>query len=104
MRFKFLKKDKINRYRYNQLEKKKVIFKYLQSHFITGLNDNSLKKIFFKVFKLGPKGSITVIRSFCFLTGRSRGVLKDYKVSRMEFKKLFRSMKIPAYRNEIKKV
>jgi small subunit ribosomal protein S14 len=33
-------------------------------------------------------GLITKIRNRCVLTGRSRGIVKDYKISRLTFKEL----------------
>lgn len=38
-----------------------------------------------------PKRSITTLRKVCVLTGRSKGLIKKEKVSRLQFKRLIES-------------
>nr|YP_001876548.1 ribosomal protein S14 [Cavenderia fasciculata]ABX45222.1 ribosomal protein S14 [Cavenderia fasciculata] len=37
---------------------------------------------------IAKKGSICKIKNRCILTGRARGVISEYKVSRMQFREL----------------
>lgn len=46
-----------------------------------------------------PKNSSPVrLRNRCFLSGRSRGYMRDFGMSRMEFRKLANEGKIPGVR------
>lgn len=71
--------------------KKRILYK-------KGEKENIIEKILFNQniikIKLGEKRetkrtSITLIRNECIFTGRKRGILKNYRMSRLELKKLY---------------
>jgi ribosomal protein S14 len=48
--------------------------------------------------KRGNEGSVTRIRNLCTQTGRSRAIIGDYKISRIQLKRLGESGKIGGVR------
>lgn len=77
-----LLREKIQRLRFKQIEKKKVLLKSISVNKfldleIRGFAQDLMKR---KVYK-------TVIKNYCLLTTRSRGIIRKYNLSRMSFKK-----------------
>lgn len=81
MKFNKLKQDSKKRKLYRKFELFQKIFKllFLYSH------DNLFKLVIFKekFFKNLYK---TKIKNYCIISGRSRSVLKKYKISRITFR------------------
>ena len=72
---------------YKKGEKENLIEKIL-------LNQNIIKGRI-KDSRETKRTSITLIRNECILTGRKRGILRDYKMSRLAFKRLASRRMIP---------
>jgi small subunit ribosomal protein S14 len=72
---------------YKNLEKQNLILKIL--------NNQNIIKIKNKKYRNNKRSSITLIRNECIFTGRKRGLIKDYKMSRLVFKRFAKSNKIP---------
>jgi ribosomal protein S14 len=53
-----------------------------------------LMKIHMKLNNLPKKSSVVRLRNQCFLTGRSNGIFKKFKISRLMVKNLVRDNKI----------
>lgn len=82
------RKDLNKRLAYKRFEKQKLIKRILNNQAILE-NDYGIDS---------SKGSITVIRNGCLLTGRKRGLVKKYKISRIKIKELFKNKQIPGLR------
>lgn len=78
---KFYSKSELNYYINSALTKNKILSK---QNLINLLNSN--QKRLLKEQQTSPK--ISMIRGLCILTGRSRGLIQDYKLSRLKFKEL----------------
>jgi len=78
--------DKRKRQLYNKNELKRLICKI----FLLNKNlPNELKtKRFQELSKLSRNSSITRIRNYCVLTGRTKGTLRKFKLSRISFREL----------------
>jgi ribosomal protein S14 len=79
-------KDKNRRVKYNLIEKKKIILKYI-------INNLQLSNIlrtdaYLEYLNLSLDSSITKIKNRCILTNRSKGIYKKFKISRIFFKKI----------------
>lgn len=79
-------KDKKIRKRVALLESKFKLYKYLLRE--KGICVEKKKQIARLLYNSGRNWSISHIQNRCVLTGRTRGLVKDYKVSRLVFKKL----------------
>ena len=86
---KFIKKDKLKIYKFKHKEQKLNILKFLNynNRFFFYKENNLRKKIALKIFNL-KSSSLTLIKKRCVITGRSRSVLKKFKISRLAFKNL----------------
>ena len=86
MKLQRLKKDSQKRCLYNNTElyqkTLKILFLYSNDNFFK-LVINKTK--YFKIFKNCYK---TRIKNYCIISGRSRGIFKKFKVSRIVFKSL----------------
>lgn len=86
MKYKKFIKDNSQRKQYKKTELfqkvYKVLFLYSKDYYFKFI---VRKKIFFKFIKNYFK---THINNYCIITGRSRGVYKKFKVSRIIFKNL----------------
>ena len=81
-----IKKDKKFRYLYYFYEKKKNILKSLMYCCLLSKNTKIfLSLAFYSITRLS---SISFIKNRCILSGRPRGVVSKYKVSRHMLKKL----------------
>lgn len=67
---------------FKEYEKQNLILKILFNNKI--LNKNKIKHLHRK----NKHTSITLLRNSCIFTKRNRGILKNYKVSRLQFKRL----------------
>jgi len=75
-------KNKKNRNKYNLLEKKKLLLKSISKNvFLT-----NKYRIFAKNKLINLKGYKSFLKNYCIISGRSRGVLRKYNISRMLFK------------------
>lgn len=75
---------------YKEYEKQNLILKILFNNRI--INKNKIKNLHRK----NKHTSITLLRNTCIFTKRNRGILTDYKISRLQFKRL--SKYIPGLR------
>lgn len=75
---------------FKDFEKQNLILKMLFNNKI--INKNKLKSL----HRRNKYSSITLLRNSCIFTKRNRGIIKNYKVSRLQFKRL--STKIPGLR------
>lgn len=62
----------------------------LENKFLTKITKNQEKKLksYEKINKLPRDSSKTRIRNFCIITQRSRGIYKDFGLSRIMFREL----------------
>ena len=78
-----MKRNHSKRINYKKFEKQNMILKILNNNEIIGIRDKtSLYR--HNYHKLS---SITIVRNNCINTGRNRGILPYYRLSRFEFKK-----------------
>ena len=86
---KLVSKDKIKRYKYYDLEKKKSVLRHIvqNSFFSNVIRWNAQEKL----LELSKIGSISTIRNRCIVSGHRTSLLKDYKVSRYVFMRLSRN-------------
>jgi len=80
---KLVKLDKIKRHNYKNIEKKNYLLKFLSYSKKLEIN---LRKSLFSALYLLRFGSITTIQNRCVLSGRSRGLSRRLKISRMFLK------------------
>jgi len=80
-----MKRNYLKRLNFKNLEKQNLILKIINNNKILSLETRTeYSKI---RHKYGKNSSITLIRNNCIKTGRNRGVLSNYGLSRLEFKK-----------------
>jgi len=83
-----IRRDYNNRLDYSNLELERLEYKILTNNRILPL----VQRIKIKnSFSIERKGSRTLIRNKCMLTGRDRSVVKKYGLSRIMFRKLAES-------------
>lgn len=75
-------RDKKNRYMYQLLEKKRILFKSILLNKFLACEKRSQVQKYLHV----KKGYQSLIRNYCEITTRSRGVVSKYALSRMIFK------------------
>jgi small subunit ribosomal protein S14 len=78
--------DKRKRELYKKYELKRLICKILLLN--KNLPNELKKKRFQELSKLSRNSSITRIRNYCVLTGRTKGTLQKFKLSRISFREL----------------
>ena len=79
---KHLVKDKFKRQQYLKKEKLRLVWKALYvNKFLPKRERNLCQYLLFK-----DKNYFVRIRNFCLLTGRARGIVHDFKISRHCFK------------------
>lgn len=89
-----IKRDKKLREKYANNEK---AYTELLSLFHNRYLDEELREVV--RYKLSEKGGlITKVKNRCVITGRSRGVLRKYKMSRITFKELASAGYLPGIR------
>lgn len=91
-------KDNRFRHYFNFVEKKKYILKYCMSADNSNFNLRIVSRFFF--YKNKKKIYFSQIKNRCIFTGRSRGVISYFKVSRHTFKKLANSGNISNVRKK----
>ena len=86
----FRKIDKERRLKYYKNELNIIALKYLINNPVLLLNNNFINKFMLKdsFTNFLKKNSLNKIVNYCVLTGRSRGVLRKFKMSRLKFKEL----------------
>lgn len=67
---------------FKDFEKQNLILKMLFNNKI--INKNKYKRLHRK----NKLSSITLMRNTCIFTNRNRGIIKKYKISRLQFKRL----------------
>jgi len=78
------KKDKERRDLYKQEEKQKNIYKMLRRN---EMIDQETRNYFnTKLISSSKDSSISRIKNRCIETGRSRGIISDYRISRLRFR------------------
>ena len=84
----FRKVDKKRRFLYYNNELNIIILKYLINNPILNLNKNFINNIMLKnsYYYFLKNNSLNKIVNYCIITGRSRGILKKFKMSRLVFK------------------
>lgn len=89
-----MKKNFTKRVNFKKLEKKNLILKLLSTNKLVSKKDldwaSRLR------YNSGKNSSISLIRNNCTITGRNRGVIPSYGLSRIEFKR--RLLQIPGIR------
>lgn len=78
--------DKSKRELYRKYEVKRIICKILLLN--KGLSNELKKKQFEELSKLPRNSSITRIKNYCVLTGRTKGTLRKFRLSRISFREL----------------
>ena len=83
----------LKRLNFNSLQKQNLILKVITNNTIFNLK----KRTHYAKLRhaYGKNSSITLIRNNCNYTARNRGVLSDYAVSRLQFKKMAATGLIP---------
>jgi small subunit ribosomal protein S14 len=92
MNYNKIEKDKKFRITYKKAEKKKRIFRYLLEN--THIKESTKTTLNFLFYKIHRYSAISYIRNRCVLTGRSRGILARYRISRHMFKKFVKFGKL----------
>lgn len=89
----FIHKDILRRNLFNKLELKKLYYKFIlnQKKDFLGNNNNIQKKL----TKLSKNASKVRIKNRCIITGRSKSVYKDFRLSRFMFRELALSGRLP---------
>lgn len=86
-------RNHLKRLNYNQLEKQNLILKIISNNKILPMKKrNKYAKL---RHEYGKNSSITLVRNNCNFTARNRGILSDYALSRLQFKKLCSAGLIP---------
>lgn len=93
-----LKQDYLRRQRYNTNELELLILKVIAYNKILPIQErkNYQKQLNIKSQTLDSR--ITRIKNRCLMTGRSKGIIKKYKISRIAFKQLANQGLIPGIR------
>lgn len=91
-----MNKNHSKRINYKNFEKQNLILKILNNNKIIPLKERDLTSLYRHNY--GKKSSITLIRNNCINTGRNRGILPSYRLSRFEFKKYITKGYIPGIR------
>lgn len=91
-----LKKDLFRRRAFKKEELNALIFKAIACNKILPLSKRILAIQFLN--NLPKDSKITRIRNRCLITGRSRGIIRKYKISRITFRKLAHMGLIPGIR------
>jgi ribosomal protein S14 len=92
MNYNKIEKDKKFRLVYKKSEKKKRVFRYLLES--TNIKESTKSMLRFLFYKVHRYSAISYIRNRCVFTGRSRGVLSRYQMSRHMFKKFVKFGKL----------
>jgi len=91
-------KDKNRRLKYNIVEKKKTILKYIFNNL--NLSQKLRTHAYTEYLTLSNDSSITKIKNRCILTNRSRGIYKKFKISRIFFKKIALEGNLPGLKKQ----
>jgi small subunit ribosomal protein S14 len=93
-------KDKKHRESFSRLEKKKLLNKFVLTFFLSKQLESHKKEINLAVLKnvLNEKYNSKVrVNRRCVMNNRSRGVLRNFGVSRMRFRELLSFGLVPGY-------
>jgi ribosomal protein S14 len=86
MTYKRKKKDILRRKSFFKLENEQNVSKFIFYYCKDSLLKRLEKKDFF--YKKKVKSCKTKIKNYCTESGRSRGIIKDFKISRIVFREL----------------
>jgi small subunit ribosomal protein S14 len=81
-----IKKNIKQRYLFQNVEKKRLIFKIISKNF--NLQKELRWKAQQKWFFFHQNSSLTRIKNICVLTGRTRSIYRLFKISRIQLRKL----------------
>ena len=81
-----IKKNIKQRYLFQSLEKKRLIYKIISKNL--NLQKNLRWRAQQKWFFFHQNASLTRIKNICILTGRSKSVYRFFKISRIQLRKL----------------
>ena len=81
-----IKKNIKQRYLFQSIEKKRLIFKIISKNL--NLKKDLRWKAQQKWFFFNSNSSLTRIKNICILTGRTRSIYRLFKISRIQLRKL----------------
>ena len=83
----------------NKYEMKKIVYKYININFLNQkiYNNNYINNLYY-FQRYGKRSSSSIIKNICTQTGRARGILSFYKLSRLKLKELGSMALIPGLR------
>ena len=82
---------------FKKVELKTKIKKFLVINLSNSLKHRQLTYNYFKFSTL----SKTKLKRYCVLTGRSKGVSRDYSISRLQFKEMIKFGILPGYHKAV---
>lgn len=91
-----LEEDRCRRKEFNRFEEKRILLKVKVKN--RGLSDSERLEALEALRNFSRNSSAIRVRNRCSLTGRSRGVLTKYKMSRVMFRKLVMSGKLAGFK------
>lgn len=91
-----IQKDKRNRQLFKKTELKRITLKTLAKN--SNLSPQIRHKINLQLTKMPKNGSITRISNRCIISGRSHGVHKKFKISRILLREYINNGWIPGYK------
>ena len=84
-------RQKVAKENFKSSERNRLLLKVIVNNKILPLETRSIAANHLNSESHLPKRSITTLRKVCVLTGRSKGLIKKEKVSRLQFKRLIES-------------
>lgn len=78
-------KDKNRRLKFQLVEKKKLILKYIFNNLT--MSEDVRKTAFLEFLSLSKDNSITKIKNRCIITNRAKSIYRKFKMSRIFLKK-----------------
>jgi small subunit ribosomal protein S14 len=88
-------KDKKRRSRFKKYESLKIVLRYLIRK--EGIPLQKIFQLTTDLRSLPKKSSLTQLRNRCVITGRSRGVLRPFSLSRIKMRELISHGLIPGF-------
>lgn len=92
-------KDQKRRKQFFENEKFRILLKYLLQKENLSVKDRIL--ITKKLESLSKDSSITRLRNRCVITNRSRGVLKSFRLSRIQLREMFSLGIVPGFKKSV---
>jgi len=76
----------LQKFKRKEFKKHELLNLFLKKNIIDIKEDQYKLLCQMYLIKKIKRNSISVIKDFCLITGRSRGIIKDFKISRIKFK------------------